>query len=282
MNPRVTNALNEILELFKSGDVPKAISIATFPRFDVPANAWSLPNRIIMAANGTSDARGFRQWKENGRYVKKGSKAIYILAPWLVKKKSEQDQENPSDIRKTFIKGFLAIPVFRMEDTEGEDLDYQQLELPHLPLMDVAEAWGVDVEPVAYQGGWLGYYRSDVDQIRLATPEEKTFFHELSHVAHKRVNNGSLRPGQDWKQEIVAELSAQTLCHIFGRTGNNTTGNSYEYIEHYARTVNKDVGLACIAVLGDVEKVLGLIVEECSRLEAFTSLSAIPVPQCLA
>jgi len=281
LNPKVSETLKKIVELFKTGNVPAAISIATFPPFDVPSNSWSLTNRIIMTLNGTSDARGFRMWNEVNRYVKKGSKSFSILAPWIVKKGScapRDDEDKPVHISH-ILRGFLAIPVFRVEDTDGEKLEYQNLELPKLPLLDVAKNWGVDVAPVAYQGGWYGYYRPDKDEIRLATPEEKTFYHELSHAAHKRVV-GELKNGQDWKQEVVAELSAQTLVHIFGRTENNTTGNSYEYISHYAQKANRDVGVACVSVLGDVEKVLSLIVGECARIET-ASLSEIPVPQCL-
>lgn len=282
-NFKVSETLKKIVELFKSGEgLPKAVSVATFPPFIVPSNSWSLANKIIMAIHGTSDARGYKQWNEVNRFVKKGSKSLYILAPWISKRESvrreeKEDTENPVHISQV-LKGFLAIPVFRVEDTEGEDLDYQKLELPNLPLLDVAKSWGIDVAPVAYQGGWYGYYRPDKDEIRLATSSEKTFFHELSHAAHKKVM-GELRPGQDWKQEVVAELSAQTLCHIFGRTENNTTGNSYEYISFYAQKANRDVGVACVSVLGDVEKVLNLIVGECAGIEANT-LSGIPVPQC--
>jgi len=283
LNPKVSETLKKIVELFKSGNVPKSISIATFPPFDVPSNSWSLTNRITMTIHGTSDARGYLQWSHVNRYVKKGSKSFSILAPWLANKKKEvcaprdDNEDKPSHISHV-LRGFLTIPVFRVEDTDGDKLEYENLELPKLPLLDVAKNWGIDVAPVTYQGGWYGYYRPDKDEIRLATPEEKTFYHELSHAAHKRVV-GELKNGQDWKQEVTAELSAQTLCHIFGRTDNNTTGNSYEYISHYANKANRDVGVACVSVLGDVEKVLSLIVEECARIE--TALSLIPVPQCL-
>ena len=277
-NFKVSETLKKIVELFKTGNVPKAISIATFPPFDVPSNAWSLANRIIMAIHGTSDARGFKQWNETNRYVKKGSKAFYILAPWISSVRREEDNEdNPVHISQ-ILKGFLAIPVFKVEDTDGEDLDYQKLELPNLPLLNVAQSWGINVAPVAYQGGWYGYYRPDKDEIRLATPSEKTFFHELSHAAHKRILK-NLVNGQDWKQEIVAELSAQTLCQVFGMNGENTTGNSYDYISFYAEKAKKDVGVACVSVLGEVEKVLSLIVSECDRIEA-ESLSRISVTQC--
>ena len=161
-----------------------------------------------MAIYGTSDARGFKQWMESNRYVKKGSKAIYILAPWITRMHREEEKEETPIHISQILKGFLAIPVFRVEDTDGENLDYQKLELPELPLLDVANKWGIDVAPVAYQGGWYGYYQQEKDVIRLATPSEKTFFHELSHAAHKRILK-TLVNGQDWKQEIVAAYSGR-------------------------------------------------------------------------
>lgn len=76
---RISAAVNKVVELFDSGDIPKAIAVSTYPPYDMPCVKWSLMNRMIMWASGTIDARGFKQWKEVGRSVKKGSKAIYIF-----------------------------------------------------------------------------------------------------------------------------------------------------------------------------------------------------------
>jgi len=70
MQEKITSSLHKIISLFESGNVPKAIAIATFPPFDVPSGSWSLANRIIMATSGTSDARGWQQWKQARRYVR--------------------------------------------------------------------------------------------------------------------------------------------------------------------------------------------------------------------
>ncbi|MBN1356905.1 antirestriction protein [bacterium] len=272
-NPKVRAVLDRIVELFRTGNVPKAISVATYPPFIVPSNAWSLANRLIMAVHGTSDARGFNQWKEVKRYVRKGSKSFFILAPWIGKRKQESAEDNPPNHISKVLRGFLAVPVFAVESTEGEPLSYQKLELPPLPLQEVAEAWGIDVAPVAFQGFWLGYYRPDDEreEIRLATSSQKTFLHELSHAAHKRVL-GSLNRGQDWRQEIVAELSAQSLCHLVCIDPGATIGNSFEYIKFYSEKAGKDIGAACVSVLSDVEKVLNLI------LETSRSVSPAAVP----
>ena len=67
--------------------------------------------------------------------------------------------------------------------------------------------------------------------IALASPEECVFFHELAHAGHDKL--APLKPGQDWKQEIVAELSAAVLCRLVGKKPDNL-GQSYRYIEKYA------------------------------------------------
>ena len=50
---------------------------------------------------------------------------------------------------------FKSAPVFRLEDTDGEALDYQLLEVPDLPLLERAEEWGISVK--AIPGGY-GFY----------------------------------------------------------------------------------------------------------------------------
>jgi hypothetical protein len=169
----------------------------------------------------------------------------------LVKEKKNGGEEDFSLI------GFLQVPVFRYEDTEGEPLDYKQTKINSFHLIEKAEAWGLDVRAVAGNGRYWGSYTGSA--IKLATPDEAVFFHELSHHAHKLVR-GELVPGQDWKQEVVAELSAEALSQIFGLK--TTTGNSYKYIEGYAAQAGLSPVAACLQVLGETEKVLKLILEE--------------------
>lgn len=256
MNPKVKSVLDQVVEQFKSGNIPEPIAMAMFPIPDVPSSKWSFLNRTIIALSGTGDARGFRQWKQASRYVKKGSKAVYILVPYLAKKKGKADTNGDDD--KEILIGFSAKPVFRVEDTDGEALDYQEIELPDLPLLEKAHAWGISVKAIPGNFSYYGYYAPSRKEIGLATPEEKTFFHELSHVGHQKVK-GSLRAGQDPLQEIVAELSAQVLCHIVGRKQEDSTGNSYRYIENYSKKLKVEPFRACLKVLSEVEQVLSLI-----------------------
>jgi len=107
------------------------------------------------------------------------------------------------------------------------------------------------------QAAYAGYFCQEQKEIALATREESVFFHELAHAAHQRIS-GELKGGQEWKQEIVAELSAASLCKIVGKTS-KFLGNQYQYIEQYAREANLTPWQACMKVLSDVEKVLNLI-----------------------
>ena len=76
MNDKVKKVLNVIVEKFKSGEIPEAVALASFPTMDVPSSQWSFTNRTIMFLSGTGDARGFLQWKQANRWVKKGARAI--------------------------------------------------------------------------------------------------------------------------------------------------------------------------------------------------------------
>jgi hypothetical protein len=253
MNTNVRGVLNSILDRFKNGDIPAAVAFSMFPIADIPSAKWSLLNRTLMFFAGTQDGRGYRQWQAANRYVKKGAKAFYILVPCIYKEK-DGDEETE------FLKGFKCSPIFRYEDTEGEELDYLQIELPPLPLITRAEEWGIAVRAIPGNYRYAGYYSSKNQEIALATKDECIFFHELAHAAHKKTK-GQLKSGQDPLQEIVAELSAQALCRLVGKTNDQYLGNSYKYIETYAEKIKLSPLAACTRVMGEVEKVLHLILE---------------------
>ena len=254
MNDKVKQVLNVILDKFKSGDIPEAVAISMYPIPEIPSAKWSLMNRTLMFLSGTMDGRGYKQWQQVDRFVKKGSEAFHILVPFIKKHKDDQGDD------KQFLIGFGCRPVFRKEDTDGKDLEYETIELPDLPLIERAEEWGISVRAIPGNYRYRGYYSFNRKEIALATPEEKTFFHELSHAGHEKVK-GRLKAGQDPLQEIVAELSAAALCKIVGKQGKDTSGNSYRYIEKYAEKINMNPYKACLKVMSETEKVLNLILK---------------------
>ena len=175
----------------------------------------------------------------------------------MIKRKNKEEEGD--DEEQEILAGFMARPVFRVEDTDGKPLDYQQIELPDLPLLERAKDFGVSVRAIPGNYRYYGYFAPDKKEIALATREESVFFHELAHAAHERIL-GKLKGKQSWKEEIVAELSAAVLCRVVGKTS-KYLGNNYRYIQHYAKEANLSPVNACLKVIGDVQKVLGLILD---------------------
>lgn len=170
MNSKVKEVLTSVLDKFKSGDIPEIVSYAMYPIADVPSSSWSLMNRTLMLLSETRDARGYRQWQQANRFVKKGAKALYILVPFMKKSEGDHGKE------MTVLKGFGCKPVFKVEDTDGDPLDYQEIELPEFPLLERAEQWGISVQAVPGNCHFFGCYSGKRQEIELATQEECIFF----------------------------------------------------------------------------------------------------------
>ena len=259
MAASIHDTVSSIIASFERGDIPEVVAYSMFSISNIPSAKWSLLNRTLMFLAGTQDARGYRQWQQAGRYVKKGAKSFRILVPCIVKTENEENGEV-----EHLLKGFMCKPVFRVEDTDGEQLDYEHIELPDLPLMEKAKEWGISVKAIPGNYRYYGYYSSDRNEIALATTEESVFFHELAHAAHEKVN-GSLKSGQDPIQEIVAELSAAALCRMVGKKQDSNLGNSYRYIQRYASELNLAIHIACLKVMSKTEKVLNTIIGDCFK-----------------
>jgi len=261
------DALSGILHEFQQGTIPEAIALAMFPGADIPSAKWSLLNRLLMVLAGTGDARGIKQWNQVGRRVKKGAKSFRIFAPRFIRVKSkelskstEDEDQEPAATPETQEKkriGFLLIPVFRVEDTDGESLTYEALDVPDLPLMEVARAWGLEIKAIPGNTRFYGCFNAATGKISLASPEEKVFFHELAHAAHSR--SGLLEGNVCWQREIVAELSAAVLCRVCGRQPDENLGESFGYLKEQAEKAGINVTQACLAVLGDVEAIMNMV-----------------------
>jgi antirestriction protein ArdC len=257
MTQSVSETLNGIVESFKSGGIPEAIAYSMFPIPDLPSSKWSVLNRITVFLSRTADARGFRQWNDAGRHVKRGAKAIYILVPRIVKQQITEEAGEAKEEELSM--GFMARPVFRVEDTDGEPLDYERMELPPLPLMERAREWGLSVKAVPGNYQYHGYFSQDKQEIGLASKDEAIFFHELAHAAHQRIA-GDLRVFPPWEKEVVAELAAAALCKIVGKDS-RYLGASYQYIRHYAEQEGLSPVKACLRVIDQTEAVLSVILQ---------------------
>jgi len=176
--------------IVKAFQEPEQLPAALAPIFihredDVPCRRWSWHNQLLVALCGTVDARGIRQWNQAGRKVRKGSSAVWILAPCVKKIKDTDNASEEKD--RQVIYGFRSVPVFAVEDTEGDPLpgkdDKYDSWARDLPLMEVAESWGINVGTFSHHGvDPLGYYRyaSNGNQaVMLGVENIATWAHEL-------------------------------------------------------------------------------------------------------
>jgi antirestriction protein ArdC len=232
--------------------------------------------------NGYTDARGFRQWQEVGRQVKKGEKAFYILGP-ISKKVTDKDTGE----ERVIVVGFKGLPVFGFEQTQGQPLPTCDPDIDQwvnsLPLLDVARAWGLSVGVV--EGGWgdfLGRYRKGKG-IELAVKNLSTWAHELIHAADDR-NNSLKEMGQHWRSETVAELGGAVLLELLGMNLDADLGGSWEYIKHYAEQEKLGVTEACMRVLDRTCAAVGLILDaaEAIRREQLGNEGSTETSPCLA
>jgi hypothetical protein len=255
LSAKAQAALDKVVSKFKTGDLSPIVQIARIhrdPADDCPMAHWSF-NNIVMAyvQTGSLDCRGYKQWQKVNRHVVKGSSAAYILAPQTVQKKQNGKPvlEDGKPVTFTY---FRTIPVFADDDTEGEPLptfDYTPDALP--PLADIAEQMGIDVQWAPLPPDRLGSATVDGKSIKVGTHDTKTFFHEMAHAIHAKID--TLKGGQDTHRETVAEFTATVLMWMYGY--GDRTGNCWQYIKNYS----KDPIRAISKALGTVEQVLEIL-----------------------
>lgn len=262
---RVKEAMQKLLLIFDDGNLEKVAHAVFKGSGDQPSDKWSFLNRLLMFLNDSDDARGFKQWQQVGRCVKKGSKAFYIIGPRFKKLKDEKTQEE-----KEFLTGFMGIPVFRYEDTEGEQITRSEfkLDIPY-EFNGIIKELGIKVKPVRFNGSNYGSYNLVNKNIKLASPDIEIFLHELSHAVDDRITG--LKPGQRKDQEVCAEFSAAVISHLMGYK--IPLGNVKAYIESYSF---KEL-MSCLA---RIEKIVSFVIERtraavCIQISAPRALMVI-------
>ena len=250
-----------ILEAFRQpNNLPKPLAQVFIHRKDnVPCRSWSWRNQFLVALQGYRDARGFRQWEQAGRWVKKGERAFYILSP-VTKKVVEEDTGE----KKSVVYGFKGTAVFGYEQADGEPLSPPDPEaerwVQELPLIEVAGEWGRSVESFNGKGAsYLCAYRHH-SGIALGVKNLSTWAHELVHAADHR--NGKLTElGQHWRKETVAELGGAVLLQILGYPNDADLDGCWKYIQDYAEKAGLEVIDACGKVLQRTCEAVALILD---------------------
>jgi len=273
-----TQTLNAVIDLFKNQELLTDYMAKGFIETKgKPCEKWSLGNKLCMLIGGTLDARGYNQWQNVGRQVRKGAKAIYILAP-LISTRIEIDDKTGAKEEIKYVYGFKGIPVFRIEDTDiidaatWEKQVFKPKEVP--PLMDIAKRLNIPVVYEETRSGEHGSYNPLRDSITLCTEDQCTFFHELGHAIHGRLlkkNGEKLKFGQDTDQEVIAELFAAVVARIYNL---NYDKFAWTYIAGYVaaqeqkknngqrkKVTPEDIGRACFKVAKTVEEMLNYVFE---------------------
>lgn len=255
-----------ILDAFRNPNgLPKPLAQVFIRRKDnAPCRAGSWRNQLLVALQGYNDARGFRQWEEVGRRVKKGERAFYILSPLGRKVEDAKTGEE-----KTVLYGFKGTAVFGHEQTDGKPLppaDPEALRwVEGLPLVEVAREWGLSVESFDGKGAsYRGAYRHHAG-IALGVQNLSTWAHELVHAADHR--NGKLRElGRHWRKETVAELGGAVLLRVLGYPQDADLGGCWQYIRGYAERAGLEVIDACGKVLQRTCEAVALILDAAEAL----------------
>jgi hypothetical protein len=260
-------AARRIVRLFEDANsLPKPLAQVFIRRKDSRhCRDWSWGNQLLVVLHGYGDARGFRQWQEVGRSVKKGEKAFYILGPITKKLRDEETGE-----QRAIVIGFKGLPVFGLEQTEGRPLPSGDPDIEKwvesLPLLAVARRWGLGVGTFdGKDGGCLGLYRKG-GAIELGVKNLSTWCHELVHAADDRTGRFK-ELGQHWRSETVAELGGAVLLEILDFSHDADLGGCFGYIRAYAEKEKIGVTEACMKVLERTCQAVALILDTAEQMK---------------
>ena len=189
---------------------------------------YSFSNRLILWGAGASQVAGFQKWKSFGRSVKKGGKAIWILAPngefRVVKKKL--DSEGKETDEEYFIKRFKSVPVFDIKDTEGKDIEKNftirsNIDFEVMKGVATNLGFGVMHQPMEVSiGGFIRAANSIVLNSNLNSIENTgTLIHEVCHglLGHTDLGVNDTAPIRDRElTEQEAEITTYLVCQAIG------------------------------------------------------------------
>ena len=162
----------------------------------------------------------FQRWKELGRYVRRGEKAITLCRPVTVKRERTAEDGTEETTAATW---FVYRPNwFVLAQTDG-----QPLPEPEMPTWDKDRALAaLDVTEITFDalnGNCLGFARERSIAINPVNPlPHKTCFHELAHVLLGHTGEGMLNDGELTPRdlrEVEAESVALLCCAALGLPG---------------------------------------------------------------
>lgn len=202
----------------------------------------------------------YKKWAELGRQVKRGSKAISLYLPVVIKEEKEDKQGNKVKVEKRI---FILRPNwFALEQTEGDESTLSnEVTVPEWNAELALQNLGITVEAYdSVNGNSQGYAKPDSNIIAInpvAQFPHKTRFHELAHcLLHKNNGEGVFAHGDSLPRDIK-EVEAESVAYILLNLLNIKTGQveSRGYIQHWLQGATIE-DQSAKRIFGAVEKIL--------------------------
>ncbi len=245
--------LEEGVEAFMISDRFKDY-LRTMARF----TNYSINNQILIALQrpDATCCAGYRAWQTKfGRQVKKGEKAIYILAPVTVKyKETVPVKDRPDEYEEVEVKmlRFKVTAVFDQSQTEGKELPQLHIhesdgKIEHYEeiLSAIIKAVDLPIEFKEIKTGALGFYvpkehRIVIDKDLNQMDMIKVLLHEVCHsICHNKKAMEEEKKSTP-RKELEAEGSAFVLFSKLGLDFDfESNGSSFDYVGVWSSRTDK-------------------------------------------
>jgi antirestriction protein ArdC len=206
---------------------------------------YSFGNCMLIAIQRpeATHVAGFHRWKQLGRFVKKGEKGIFILAPIVRRAKANREGQANDDVtddgeeRTRSVCGFRAVYVFDVTQTEGAELpEFSRVEGDPgdkvQKLESVIRNHGIDLIYEQHLGGADGRSEGGKITLREGLPPAEQFAVLAHELAHELLHRTERR--KETTREI-RELEAEAVAFVVSKAaGLNGISRSADYIQLYS------------------------------------------------
>jgi antirestriction protein ArdC len=237
-------------------------------------HSYSFNNTLLILGQKPEASRvaGFNAWRKLDRFVRKGENGIWILAP-MVYKSDAGDEVTTADEPTKVIRGFKAVPVFDVSQTDGAEIPEVCIRLEGEDeaglfgrLSRVAASIGFSVEDADDLAGANGVCTHDDRRIQVLASNSpaqrvKTLAHELCHAMLHAPGEG--RPESRAVLELEAESVAFVVCAAIGITSDDY---SFGYVATWCG--GDDEALAAIKESGArIQRTADQVISALDRVE---------------
>jgi predicted DNA-binding transcriptional regulator AlpA len=244
-----SNKKGDVLQQLREGITKLTSSDAWFRYLDVQRrfHTYSWGNCLLITIQRPDATRiaGYRKWQTLGRQVRKGERAISILAPMVYRPDTDREESRTADESSDLkvVRAFRTASVFDIAQTDGEALPEITTRLlgdepihALLRMRTLAGELGYKVESADLPGARNGECDFEHYTIRVRNDLEpahvvKTLAHEIAHVVLHHPNQMPANGMSRDTVELEAESVAYIVCHELGV---DSSQYSVGYIAHWA------------------------------------------------